>query len=393
MSFGASTRTRLVAPILPAAEIGILGGGQLGRLIGLAALRLGYRVAVLDPDLEAPAMAVANRSVVAAYDDVDAALQLASTDVVTYELEHVSSRVVEALLRYTPVRPGLAPLRVSQDRLEERRWLESVGAAVAAWREVGTQRDLDAGLEELGLPCRLKASRGGYDGRGQLRISDEQDAVRAIEQLGVPGPLLLEREVDFVCELSVVCARGLDGRVAPFPVAENVHDRGILVSTRMPSPTATAVLAAEAQSLASHLAAALDVVGTLTAELFLTTDGSLLVNELAPRVHNSGHVTEVACPTGQFEQHVRAICGLPLGPPDALTPGAMVNLLGTGEGRPARLVGLESALADPAVAATIYDKRQVFERRKMGHLTARGASAEEALERAQRAVRLLHWAP
>ncbi len=383
-------------PILPPATIGILGGGQLGRMLGFAARALGYRVAVLDPDPECPAAAVADRVVVASYADVDAALELAAgCDVATYELEHVEAEVVRAVEREIPVRPGYYPLTVTQDRLAERGFLADLDVPVAPWREVRDLAGLRAAAGALGFPgaaLRLKATIGGYDGRSQVRIAAPDGLEGAIERLGRPAgePMLLERELDFACELSQVIARGLDGREAAFPVARNVHDAGILIESVAPAPVPSAVAEA-ARSLAGRLATSMGLVGLLTVELFLLPDGSLAVNELAPRVHNSGHWTLEACRTSQFEQHVRAICGLPLGSPEPHTPAALVNLLGEGPGRPARLTGLDAALADPLVHVHLYDKRRVFERRKMGHVTATGMTVEEALERARTARARLGW--
>ncbi|MBI3749489.1 MAG: ATP-grasp domain-containing protein, partial [Chloroflexi bacterium] len=243
------------------------------------------------------------------------------------------------------------------------------------------------------LPLRLKLPIGGYDGRGQLRITCVSELVGAWERLGRAkgDALLAEREQTFDCELSIVVARGIRGETVPFPVAQNRHDAGILVESVAPAPV-SAEVAARATAIGERLAAAMDLCGTLTAELFLLADGSILVNELAPRVHNSGHWTIEGAATSQFEQHIRAICGLPLGAPDALSSAAMVNLLGAGPRREARLLGAEAALADPAVHLHVYDKRRVFERRKMGHLTALGGTVDEALERARAALDGLRWA-
>lgn len=404
-------------PIEPPATIGILGGGQLGRMLGFAARAMGYRVAVLDPDPDCPAAAIADRLVVAPYDSVEGARELAEgSDVVTYELEHVDAAVVDAVDEVRPVRPGPYPLRVTQDRLAERRFVESRGIAVAPWREV---RDVDAVMAaaaELGHPgvaLRLKASIGGYDGRSQVRIPSAAEqggrdaaaaSVRdALGRLGRPADeaALLEVELGFRMELSIIVARGLDGSMATFPVARNVHDAGILVESVAPAPIDADVVR-RAVAIGESLALGMGLVGLLTAELFLLRDGTLVVNELAPRVHNSGHWTVEACRTSQFEQHVRAICGLPLGDPGQDEAVALVNLLGEGPRRPAALTGLADALADPRVRVHVYDKREVFERRKMGHVVALGDSrlddpdvAEDvqvALERARRARRALHWA-
>ncbi|HEX7949930.1 MAG TPA: 5-(carboxyamino)imidazole ribonucleotide synthase [Candidatus Limnocylindrales bacterium] len=381
-------------PIEPPAVIGILGGGQLGRMLGFAARAMGYRIAVLDPDPECPAAAVADRVIVGSYDDVGAALRLAEgSAVVTYELEHVAADVVAALEVRLPVRPGHRPLTVTQDRLAERRFVEGAGVGVAPWREVRSPAEARRTVAELGLPIRLKLPIGGYDGRGQLRITAETELDDAWARLGRPAgsPLLAERELMFDCELSIVIARGTRGEVAPFPVVRNRHDAGILVESVAPAPV-SADVAGRATVIGERLANAMDLCGTLTAELFLLSDGSILVNELAPRVHNSGHWTIEGAATSQFEQHVRAICGLPLGSPETLSPAAMVNLLGTGRLRAARLTGVGVALADPSVHLHVYDKRRVFERRKMGHLTALAESVEEALDRARAAVGALRWA-
>jgi 5-(carboxyamino)imidazole ribonucleotide synthase len=382
------------SPIQPPSVIGILGGGQLGRMLGLAARAMGYGVWVLDPDPDCPAASVADRVVVGAYDDVDAALRLAAgADVVTYELEHVAAAVVEAVAELRPVRPGHLPLTVTQDRLAERRFVEAAGVAVAPWREVHTPSDVIAAAAELDLPLRLKVPIGGYDGRNQLRIATPADLDDAWARLDRPdgAPLLVERELAFEVELSIIVARGADGQTASYPIARNRHDGGILVETVAPAPVDPGV-AERATAIGVRLAEAMDLRGTLTAELFLLPDGSLVVNELAPRVHNSGHWTIEGARTSQFEQHIRAICGLGLGSGAAMAPTAMVNLLGRGGRRPARLQGIAVALADPAVHLHLYAKREVFERRKMGHLTALGSTVDEALERAREAAAALDWA-
>ena len=381
-------------PIAPPAVIGVLGGGQLGRMLGAAARAMGYRVAILDPDPDCPAAAVADRIVIGAYDDVGAALRLADlSDVVTYELEHVAADVVEALEARLPVRPGHRPLLVTQDRLAERRFVEHVGIAVAPWHEVRSVAGARIAAAELGLPLRLKLPIGGYDGRGQLRIAAIADLDDAWERLGRPAgsALLAERELVFDTELSVVVARDGDGDLATFPISRNLHDAGILVESVAPAPVPPAV-AERVTAIGSTLAHAMDLCGTLTAELFLLPDGALVVNELAPRVHNSGHWTIEGAATSQFEQHIRAICGLGLGSPAAHGPTAMVNLLGSGTRREARLLGVAEALADPAIHLHLYDKRRVFERRKMGHVTALGSSVDGAMARAHRALVKLHWA-
>lgn len=387
-----TTRT----PLAAGATIGILGGGQLGRMLGFAARAMGYRVAVLDPDPDCPAAAVADRVVPAAFDSVAGAVELARhSQVVTYELEHVDAALVDTVeAAGVPVRPGARALRQTQDRLAERRFVAGLGIATAPWREVVDSADLESAARELGLPLRIKVPIGGYDGRGQVRIALPGDLEGAIARLGrAPGTqLLVERELDFAAEISIITARALDGSLAAFPPARNRHDAGILVESAAPAPVPEAVANA-ARAIGARIAEALDAVGLVTAELFLLPDGSLAVNELAPRVHNSGHWTIEGARTSQFEQHVRAICGLPLGDPGAVVPTAMVNLLGAGELREARLEGAADALADPLVHLHVYDKRLVFERRKMGHLTVAGAAdVEEGLARALAALARLRWA-
>ena len=380
-------------PVLPPATIGVLGGGQLGRMLGFAARAMGYRIVVLDPDPDCPSAAVADRVVVGAYDDVAAARELAAlSDVVTYELEHVAAGVVAAVAEITPVRPGLEVLRVTQDRLAERAFVESAGIAVAPWRAVASVGALQSAAHELGMPLRLKAALGGYDGRSQVRIAEEGEAASAIERLGRPASesLLVERELDFAAELSVIVARGTDLRTSTFPPARNLHEDGILVESVAPADLPGEALGA-AEDTGCRLADAMDLVGTLTIELFLLRDGSLVVNELAPRVHNSGHWTIEGAATSQFEQHIRAIAGLPLGPTDAHRPTAIVNVLGTGPLRDARLLGVDEALGITETHLHLYDKRRVFERRKMGHVTALGSTTQEALDRARAARARLHW--
>ncbi len=387
------------APIQPGATIGILGGGQLGRMLGFAARAMGYRVAVLDPDPDCPAVAVADRLVVAPYDSEDGAVELSrASAVVTYELEHVDAALVDAVeAAGVPVRPGARALRMTQDRLAERRFVASLGIATAPWRAVSDEAGLRAAAVDLGLPLRLKAPIGGYDGRSQARIASQGGIHGAFErvagQLHPTGvTLLVERELDFAAELSVITARAVDGTLAPFPIARNRHDAGILVESVAPAPIPEAVAMA-ARAIGARIAEELDVVGVVTAELFLLRDGSLAVNELAPRVHNSGHWTIEGARTSQFEQHVRAICGLPLGDPAAIGPAAMANLLGAGEPREARLEGVEAALAAPRVHLQVYDKRRVFERWKMGHLAVTGAAdADEALALGRAALAKLSWA-
>jgi len=310
--------------------------------------------------------------------------------VITYELEHVGQGVVAALDdRRRPIRPGPYPLKLTADRLAERRFVEANEGRVAEWREVTGPADVLRAAAELGYPLRLKAARGGYDGRGQARI-DGTDAITELDGR-IGWPALLEKELDFEAELSVVVARNVDGVSRTFPVARNRHDRGILVESTVPAGLPKDLEEAAA-NLAESLATSMGLIGTLTVEMFLMRDGELVVNELAPRVHNSGHWSIEGAVTSQFEQHLRAICGLPLGSVDMRAPAAaMVNLLGEGDRRPAALTGVPAALEAADVHLHLYDKREVFERRKMGHVTALGGSVEEALGRAREARERLRW--
>ncbi len=384
--------TPAAAPLAPGATIGVMGGGQLGRMMGFAARAMGYRLIALDPDPACPTAAVADEIIVGRYDDVAAARELAlRSDVVTYELEHVGIEAATAAAAVAPLRPGLAALRATQDRLAERRFIRDIGEWTAPWAEIASVGEAEAAAELLGYPVRLKLPIGGYDGRSQVRVLARSDLPAAIASLGGEGrPLLLEAEIAFASELSVVTARGSDGRTLAFPPSRNVHDAGILAESVAPAPVDPAV-AADAVAIGDSIARGLDSVGLLTAELFALPGGGMMVNELAPRVHNSGHWTIEGCRTSQFEQHLRAILGLPLGSvaPHGVT--AMVNLLGTGPDRAARLGGLPEALADGSASVHVYGKRRVFERRKMGHVTVVGADADDALERARRARAALRW--
>jgi 5-(carboxyamino)imidazole ribonucleotide synthase len=291
-----------------------------------------------------------------------------------------------------PLRPGLAALQATQDRLAERRYIRDIGHWTAPWREVRGLADAEGAADALGYPCRLKVPLGGYDGRSQVRITSRAEVAGAIDALGGTDgrPLLLEAEIAFERELSVVTARGRDGRTLAFPPSWNVHDGGILAESVAPAPV-DPLIGLAAIETGGSIARALDVAGVITVELFSLPGGGLMVNELAPRVHNSGHWTIEGAATSQFEQHLRAILGLPLGSVAPHGPTAVVNLLGTGGERDARLGGLPAAMADPGVHVHLYGKRRVFERRKMGHVTVVGRDAAEALDRARRARAELCW--
>jgi 5-(carboxyamino)imidazole ribonucleotide synthase len=367
----------------PGATIGVLGSGQLGRMLALAARRMGYGVHVFSPERDSPAGRVANREWSAPYDDLDAAREFAAAvDVVTLEFENIPAETVEELSSLAPVRPGLRALRTTQNRLREKEFLRGAGFPVAPFRAVPDRASLDAALEEVGVPAVLKTAGFGYDGKGQTRISAPEDADGAWNTLG--GEAVLEAWVDFEAELSVVAARGSDGSFAHYGAVRNTHDRHILDLTVAPAGVPPEV-EEEAVEIAAGVFEELEIVGTACVEFFLTAGGDLLVNEIAPRPHNSGHWTIEGAVTSQFEQQLRAVCGLPLGSTHRPEPAAMANLLGDlwTAGEP----DWPAALAVPAVSLHLYGKREPRPGRKMGHLTARAPA--EAAQRALEARRAL----
>lgn len=350
-----------MTPIPPGATIGILGGGQLGRMTALAAARLGYRCHVLAPEADSPAADVAAAFTRAPYADEAALAAFAeAVDAVTLEFENVPVAALELLARRRPVRPGPAVLRVTQDRLAEKSFVAGLGIGVTGFARVASADDLAAARERLG-PGVLKTTRFGYDGKGQLRVDAGTDPAAAVETLG--GPVLIyEAWVDFAQEFSVVTARGPSGQQASYVPVANEHRDHILAVTRAPAELPEGVAAA-AVELAERIARALELEGLLAVELFLARDGRLLVNELAPRPHNSGHWTIDACAVSQFEQLVRAVCGLPLGDPARFADAEMENLLGDAVHR------WPALLAEPGARLHLYGKREARPGRKMGHVT------------------------
>ena len=379
-----------VAPILPGATIGVVGGGQLGRMFVMEARRMGYRTLVLDPDADAPAAQVADEQVRAPLDDREAARELARrSQVVTLEWENADVATLRELAGIVPVRPGAHVLEVCQHRVREKDAVRALGIGTAEYRAVSSAEDLRRALAEIGTPAVLKTSRGGYDGKGQAVIRAADEAETAYASLGGEGrEMILEGMVRFRMEVSVVCARSPAGEVSAFPVSENLHRNGILDTSVVPAPISPA-LADQARRVAEALVEGLRVEGLLAVEMFVTEDDRLLVNELAPRPHNSGHYTLDACAVSQFEQQLRAVCGLPLGSTELLRPAAMVNLLGEDGGTCLGDERVARALAVPTAALHLYGKAEARTGRKMGHLTALGADAQEALGRARQARRIL----
>ena len=373
----------MITPLLPGSWIGVFGGGQLGRMLALEARRIGYRVCVLDPDPQCPTGQVADDQVVASYADQEAAGELARrVAVATYEFENVDATAVAAAERLGPVYPGSRVLGIVQNRLRQKDTLARLGFPIAAFHPIQTLPDLETGLQRVGLPAVLKTATSGYDGKGQVYLQADREAPDAYQALHVQSEMLvLEEYIPFSKELSVICAQDARGATACFPVVENIHRNRILDVTIAPARVSAEVSAA-AQQLACSIMEKLDMVGLLAVELFLTQDETLLVNELAPRPHNSGHYTLDACATSQFEQLLRVICHLPLGSTDLLTPAVMVNLLGEvwleTNGQP----NFAAALAVPGAKLHLYGKALARPGRKMGHICAVAPTVELALERA-----------
>ncbi len=348
--------------VAPGGTIGILGGGQLGRMTATAAAALGYRCHVYAPDTDSPAAQVCAAATVAPYDDAEALARFATAvDVVTFEFENIPYESVRLLAERVPVRPGWNALRVTQDRVTEKDFLRGTGVPTADYRAVSDPAALAEAAAAFGGHGILKTTRLGYDGKGQVRLDGTLTAADAWARMGGQEGIL-ESVVDFACEISVVIARGLDGDMAAFVPVENRHRNHILDRTIAPAAVADGI-AAEADGIARRVAEALGLVGLLAVEMFVTRDGRVLVNELAPRPHNSGHWTIDACVTSQFEQFVRAVCGLPLGSPDRLCDAEMTNLLGDD------IEQWPDLLRDPQAKLHLYGKTEPRPGRKMGHVT------------------------
>lgn len=377
--------------LLPGATLAVLGGGQLGRMFTEAARRLGYRVHVLDPNPEGPAAQLADEVVVGGLDDPEAVERLArGADVVTLEFENVSDGALEAATAHAPLRPGLSLLHAARDRRRERATFERLGLPQHAHAILEAEADLEPARRRVPGPGVLKTALSGYDGKGQVRVERPEDLADAWAELK-RVPCVLESRVEFVAEVSVVGVRGLGGETALYEPVLNHHENHILDVSVVPAPVPGAV-ADDAREIARKLLEGLDVVGVLCVELFLREDGGLLLNEIAPRPHNSGHLTIEAHASSQFEQQVRAISGLPLGSTERRVPAAaMANLLGDlwNDGEP----DWRAALAVPGAALHLYGKVDPRPGRKMGHITATAPTAAEAEERVRRARAALGGTP
>ncbi|HEX8889553.1 MAG TPA: 5-(carboxyamino)imidazole ribonucleotide synthase [Pyrinomonadaceae bacterium] len=364
-------------PILPGATVGVLGSGQLGRMFAMAARRMGYLVHTFSPETDTPTGQISDKEYTASYDDLEQLRVFAGgVDVVTFEFENIPLATVETVAEHVPVRPSGLALHTAQHRLREKTFLSRHGFPVAPFRHVRSLDELREALSAVGTPAVLKTAGFGYDGKGQSKITSTEEIEAAFDTLG-GREAVLEAFVDFEREVSVVCARSSHGEVAHYGLIENEHSRHILDCSIAPARTEQAVTK-EAVEIALSILEQLDVIGVLCVEFFLTKSGKLFVNELAPRPHNSGHLTIDACVTSQFEQQLRAVCGLPLGSTELLTPAAMANLLGDlwQRGEP----DWPAACAFPNVKLHLYGKHEARVGRKMGHLTARAPSTDEALQ-------------
>jgi 5-(carboxyamino)imidazole ribonucleotide synthase len=353
---------RTVFPLPPGAVIGILGGGQLGRMLALAAARLGFQTAVLTPHADDCATQVAAHAFIGGYDDAAGLAALAAVaDVITFEFENVPAGVLDQLAALgAAIAPGRKALAIAQDRVAEKTFLNGCGAATVAFAAIDTADEVEAALAAIGAPALLKTRRDGYDGKGQVWIENQADGRAAFARLG-ERPAILEAACPFVRELSVIAARGLGGEIACYPLAENHHLDGVLRRTSAPA-AAAAALTEQAQTIAARILGHLDYVGVIGVEMFELADGRLLVNEFAPRVHNSGHWTLDGCEVDQFEQHIRAIAGWPLGPTAALAHVEMENLLGD------QVDAWPTLAGEPDARIWLYGKGEARPGRKMGHV-------------------------
>lgn len=357
------------SPLAPLSTIGILGGGQLGRMLAMAAAELGFKTHIYCPEENCPAAQVSNCVTVAAYGDEAALAAFAdSVDVVTYEFENVPDATVSALEAHVPVRPGRKPLAVAQDRFDEKQFLNRIGVATTPFAKVDSADDLSAAAELTSLPAILKTRHFGYDGKGQTRIDPDTDQIQAFATIG-KAAAILEGFVDFERELSIIIARGIYGDVAAYDAAENEHRDHILWRSHVPGNIPDAQSEA-AKEIATSIVEALDYVGVMGVEFFALKDGSLMVNEIAPRVHNSGHWTQDACAISQFEQHIRAVAGWPLGDPTRHSNAQMENLIGDD------MADWDQFAAEPDTHLHFYGKADARPGRKMGHLTRLSAKTD-----------------
>ncbi|MEH7415581.1 5-(carboxyamino)imidazole ribonucleotide synthase [Neobacillus drentensis] len=357
--------------IKPGSTIGILGGGQLGRMISIAGRNMGYRFITLDPTPDSPCGQAADQQIISSFSDLKGAKELAdSSDVITYEFENIDSNVASLLENTSFVPQGSELLRITQNRIREKSTLQSYNVPVAPFLVIRSENDIHKAVDCFGFPSILKTATGGYDGKGQWIIKGTDDIPNAIETWKNAGKdMIIEKFIPFTKELSVIVARNLQGQTKTFPIAENIHVNNILHQSIVPARI-TAEQQEKAEKISLKVADSLQVIGLIAIEMFLTNDGEIIVNELAPRPHNSGHYSMDACITSQFEQHIRAICGLPLGDTTLLSPNIMVNILG----QHIREVLTKINQLPPTAKLHLYGKKESVENRKMGHINFLGSS-------------------
>lgn len=378
--------------IYPPSTIGILGGGQLGRMLAQEANKMGYKVITLDPTPNCPCAQVCNGQITAEFNDKNAALNLAQrSDILTYEFENIPAEVVKYLEdQGFSIFPSSNVLEITQNRIKEKKFLKSIDVPTTDFKAVERYCDLREASLKIGLPAVLKTATGGYDGKGQIVLRTEED-IKNIQKDICCRELIYEKFVPFIKEMSIICARGKDGRIRAFPAAENIHRNNILYMSIVPARISD-VVDKKAVDIAKRVAEELELIGVIGVEMFLLKDETILVNEISPRVHNSGHYTIEACCTSQFEQHLRAICGLPLGSTKLLSPVVMVNILGEElTCKKAMLLGIDEILAIPGVNLHLYGKEEVRAGRKMGHISVLADSISEAIQWAEKAKSFLYW--
>ena len=378
--------------IYPPATIGVLGGGQLGRMLAQEAKKMGYKVITLDAVANCPCAQVCDEQIVAEFGDKSKALSLAQkSDVLTYEFENIPAQTVKYLEeKGFSVFPDSRVLEVTQNRVREKEFLKEIGIKTTYFQEFSDLFELKEILKNFGMPAVIKTAKGGYDGKGQVVLKTGDD-FRNIEERLFSKELIYEKFVPFEKEISIICARDKSGKMVTFPVSENIHHNNILYMSIVPARI-SADLQKKAANIAKRVAQGLEGIGVIGVEMFLLEDGEILVNEIAPRVHNSAHYSIEACYTSQFEQHIRAICGLPLGSTDLLSPAVMVNILGgPGVDKKAVLCGMDKALNISRLNLHLYGKNDVKPGRKMGHLTVMADTVDEAIKQAEKAKKNLRW--
>lgn len=369
--------------LLPGSTLGMLGGGQLGRMFTIAARTLGYKVIVLEPDPHSPAGQLADEHIIAAYDSDAALIKLGQDcDVITTEFENIPATVLNKLAEYCPVYPPASAVEKAQDRIEEKAFITSCGLLPVSYGVINKKSDISKAIEAISFPAIMKTAKLGYDGKGQQTVTNQKEVEKAFEVTN-QVPCVLEQRVDLDCEISVILARNVNGESQCFPIAENVHVDGILFQTLVPANISENITRA-AQAATKRMADKLEYVGVLAVEFFVTKQGELLVNEMAPRTHNSGHYTLDACVTSQFEQQVRMVCGLPFGDSRLLSPVVMTNMLGDlwGDPEAKRVPKWENLLKSASTKLHLYGKKEARLGRKMGHYCTLSDKVGEAQEEA-----------